>query len=70
MENAQPALAQEPHARRQALIVDSSPEINQLLRNLFEEPEWNLRFVTDNQEALGVANAQQFDLIKIGRAHV
>lgn len=66
MENAKPALAQEPGVSRHALIVNSSAEINQLLSKLFEGPEWNLQFVADNQEAVRVANARQFDLIISG----
>ena len=66
MEKATPAPAREPGVQCHALIVNSSPEINQLLRNLFEEPNWHLQFVADNQEALRVASARQFDLILTG----
>jgi anti-sigma regulatory factor (Ser/Thr protein kinase) len=49
-----------------ALIVDSSPEINQLLTSLFDPQKWTLRFVPDNKEALRLAEAQAFDLILTG----
>ena len=50
----------------QALIVHSSPEIDKLLANLFDPQEWSLRFVSDNKEALQVADAEYFDLIITG----
>jgi CheY-like chemotaxis protein len=49
-----------------ALIVDSSPEINQLLKNLFAPEHWSLRFVANNNEALEVAAAEPFHLIVTG----
>jgi anti-sigma regulatory factor (Ser/Thr protein kinase) len=52
--------------QHQALIVHSSPEIDQLLINLFDPQEWTLRFVSDNKEALQVAAANYFDLILTG----
>jgi CheY-like chemotaxis protein len=50
----------------QALIVDSSPEINQLLRNLLDDQEWKVQFARDNQDALQLAREQAFDLIITG----
>lgn len=50
----------EPH---RALIVDSSPEINQLLTNLFDHADWSIHFVADNREALRAAKADAHDLI-------
>jgi DNA-binding response OmpR family regulator len=50
----------------QALIVDSSPEINQMLENLFDAREWKIRFARDNQDALRLAREQAFDLIITG----
>jgi anti-sigma regulatory factor (Ser/Thr protein kinase) len=52
--------------KHQALIVHSSPEIDQLLTKLFDPQEWSLRFVSDNKEALRVADAEYFDLILTG----
>ena len=49
-----------------ALIVDSSPEINELLKNLFAPEHWSLRFVANNKEALEVAAAEPFHLIVTG----
>jgi two-component system, OmpR family, response regulator len=49
-----------------ALIVNSSPELNQLLSNLFDPITWSLRFVADNKEALQAAEAQHYDLIITG----
>ncbi|HEY1467412.1 MAG TPA: ATP-binding protein [Candidatus Acidoferrum sp.] len=46
-----------------ALIVDSSPEINQLLTNLFDRADWSIHFVADNKEALRAAKANPHDLI-------
>ncbi len=46
-----------------ALIVDSSPDINQLLTNLFDHADWSIHFVADNKEALRTAQANPHDLI-------
>jgi len=49
-----------------ALIVDSSPEINQLLTNLFTQEEWDVHHAKDNQDALELARHQSYDLIITG----
>lgn len=53
----------ETAARCKALVVDSGPEINQLLSNLFDHREWDVEIVKNNQEALEQAGRQAFDLI-------
>ena len=55
-----------PDPRRVALLVNSSPEINQLLRNLFTDYGWDVEYVKDNRAALEVATRQAFDLIVTG----
>jgi len=52
--------------RHHALIVDSSPEINQLLTNLFNREEWDIYFAKDNHEALDLAKQRPYDLIITG----
>jgi CheY-like chemotaxis protein len=52
--------------QHRALIVDSSPELNQLLTNLFDHADWTIRFVADNKEALAEAKDKPFDLIVTG----
>jgi CheY-like chemotaxis protein len=52
--------------RFQALLVDSSPELNQLLRSLFSESEWDVAIAADNKQALEMAKARPFDLIITG----
>jgi DNA-binding response OmpR family regulator len=47
----------------QALIVDSSPEINQLLTSLFRAEEWHVHHAKDNHDALRLAQAHSYDLI-------
>jgi len=49
-----------------ALIVDSSPEINQLLANLFDLSEWTIRYAADNKDALKLAQERSYDLIITG----
>ncbi len=49
-----------------ALLVDSSPEMNQLLTNLFDHADWSVHFAADNKEALRIAKEQAFDLIITG----
>src|SRR5664279_2896564 len=52
--------------RHRALIVDSSPELNQLLTNLFDHADWTIHFAADNKQALALAKDQPFDLIITG----
>lgn len=52
--------------RHRALIVDSSPELNQLLTNLFDHADWTIHFAADNKQALSLAKEQPFDLILTG----
>jgi len=49
-----------------ALIVDSSPEINQLLANLFDLTDWTIRYAADNKDALKLAQERSYDLIITG----
>jgi len=49
-----------------ALIVDSSPEINQLLMNLFDPTDWDIHYARDNHHALELAQKDAFDLIITG----
>jgi len=55
-----------PEPRRVALLVNSSPQINQLLRNLFTDYGWDVEYVKDNRAALEAATRQAFDLIVTG----
>lgn len=47
----------------QALIVRSSPEVDQLLAGLFEKDRWKIQFAANNSEALELAKNAPFDLI-------
>jgi CheY-like chemotaxis protein len=49
-----------------ALIVDSSPEVNQLLTNLFQQEEWDVQLAKDNHHALELARQRPYDLIITG----
>jgi anti-sigma regulatory factor (Ser/Thr protein kinase)/ActR/RegA family two-component response regulator len=49
-----------------ALIVDSSPEINRLLANLFDPTDWTIRYAADNKDALKLAQERSYDLIITG----
>jgi CheY-like chemotaxis protein len=49
-----------------ALLVDSSPELNQLLTDIFEREKWQVRVAANNAEALELAKARAFDLIITG----
>lgn len=55
-----------PSEAYRALIVNSTPEMNQLLTNLFDPREWKVQFARDNQDALRVARESYFDLIITG----
>jgi CheY-like chemotaxis protein len=46
-----------------ALLVRSSPEVDQLLVGLFEKDKWEIRFAANNAEALELAQNAPFDLI-------
>src|SRR3974390_1197077 len=52
--------------RHRALLVDSSPELNQLLTNLFVHADWTIHFAADNKQALALAKEKPFDLILTG----
>jgi anti-sigma regulatory factor (Ser/Thr protein kinase)/CheY-like chemotaxis protein len=52
-----------PSEGYRALIVDSTPQMNQLLTNLFDPHEWKVQFARDNQDALRLARESYFDLI-------
>jgi CheY-like chemotaxis protein/anti-sigma regulatory factor (Ser/Thr protein kinase) len=49
-----------------ALVVDSTPEINQLLSNLFHQEEWDVDHARDNHDALELASQRPYDLIVTG----
>lgn len=49
-----------------ALLVDSSPEINQLLSSLLDRQEWDLDHAKDNADALEMAKQRAYDLIITG----
>ena len=55
-----PSIAAKNH---HALIVCSSPEVDQLLAGLFEKDKWEIRFAVNNAEALELARIAPFDLI-------
>lgn len=61
-------LAPVPDQHFHALIVDSSPEINQMLASLFDASEWTVRLAADNKHALRLAQEQPYDLIITGEA--
>jgi len=49
-----------------ALLVDSSPETNQLLVNLLDQEEWDVDYARDNEHALEMARQRAYDLIITG----
>ena len=53
-------------AQRIALLVDSGPEINELLDGVFARENWSVQRVADNCVALLTAAANPFDLIITG----
>jgi CheY-like chemotaxis protein/anti-sigma regulatory factor (Ser/Thr protein kinase) len=54
-------------AQKHALVVDSGPDINKLLDDVFESDGWSVRRVPDNQAVLSLAAASPFDLIVTSR---
>jgi len=54
-------------SQKTALVVDSGPEINQLLDDVFASEGWSVQRVPDNQAVLLVVAANPFDLIITGR---
>lgn len=59
-------LAQTQTAQRQVLLVDSGPEVNELLIEIFHEPEWQVLFADSNREALRLCFSNLFELIITG----
>jgi anti-sigma regulatory factor (Ser/Thr protein kinase)/CheY-like chemotaxis protein len=54
-----------PESQR-ALVVSSSPELDKLLSDIFNQSRWAFEFVPDNKAALDRASAEKFDLIVTG----
>jgi anti-sigma regulatory factor (Ser/Thr protein kinase)/CheY-like chemotaxis protein len=54
-----------PESQR-ALVVSSSPELDKLLSDIFNESHWAFEFVPSNKAALDRASAEKFDLIVTG----
>jgi anti-sigma regulatory factor (Ser/Thr protein kinase)/CheY-like chemotaxis protein len=50
----------------QSLIVDSGPEMNQLLDGLFEREKWAIHHAKNNQDALELVRQRPYDLIITG----
>jgi len=59
-------VAPSPTSQRTALVVDSTPEINDLLDDVLRAENWKVHHVPDNQAVLGMAAASSFDLIITG----
>ena len=55
-----------PIINRRGLIVDSNPELNRVLANLFAQEKWEAHVAANNAEALEMAKARAFDLIITG----
>jgi anti-sigma regulatory factor (Ser/Thr protein kinase)/DNA-binding NarL/FixJ family response regulator len=49
-----------------ALLVDSSPELNQLLTDIFKREKWEVWVAPNNSEALELTKTRVFDLIITG----
>jgi anti-sigma regulatory factor (Ser/Thr protein kinase)/CheY-like chemotaxis protein len=56
-----------PESQR-ALVVSSSPELDKLLSDIFNQSHWAFEFVPDNKAALDRASAEKFDLIVTGES--
>ena len=54
-------------SQKTALVVDSGPELNELLDSVFAREGWSVQRVPDNQTVLALAAANPFDLIITGR---
>jgi DNA-binding response OmpR family regulator len=61
-----PAPAPSPIRNHRALIVDSGPELNELLRRMFEHEKWQVDVAANNEDAMEKAKAQAYDLIVTG----
>jgi CheY-like chemotaxis protein len=55
-----------PFAIRNALVVDSSPELNDLLVEILKPGSWAIQHVPSNQAVLEAARGKAFDLIITG----
>ena len=60
------APATPPTPQRTALVVDSGPEINELLDGVLTHEGWSIQRVPDNQAALSAVTGNLFDLIVTG----
>jgi anti-sigma regulatory factor (Ser/Thr protein kinase)/CheY-like chemotaxis protein len=55
-----------PSETQRALVVSSSPELDRLLSDIFNQSHWSFEFVPDNKAALERAQAEPFELIVTG----
>jgi len=55
-----------PTPKRTALVVDSGPDINNLIDDVLTSEDWTIQRVPDNQSVLSLAAANPFDLIITG----
>ena len=55
-----------PVTEHRALVVDSNPELNRLVTEIFTHEKWEVRVAANNNEALEIAKAQPYDLIITG----
>jgi DNA-binding response OmpR family regulator len=55
-----------PITNSRALIVDSNPELNRLITEIFTREKWKMDLAVNNNEALERAKAQAYELIVTG----
>jgi len=55
-----------PVTHHRALIVDSNPELNQLITGILAQEEWEVHLAVSNGLALEMAKAKPYDLIITG----
>jgi DNA-binding response OmpR family regulator len=65
-EHTSPAPAPSTIRNHRALIVDSGPELNELLRGMFEHEKWQVDVAANNEDAMEKAKTQAYDLIVTG----
>jgi anti-sigma regulatory factor (Ser/Thr protein kinase)/CheY-like chemotaxis protein len=54
-------------ATQTALLIDSGPELNDLLTSVLSKDGWSIEHVANHEEALELAKGEAFDLIITGR---
>ncbi len=62
-----PCISHQVSVSQTALLIDSGPELTELLTHVLSRDNWSIEHATSNEDALELAKRDKFDLIITGR---